>query len=105
MPTMRRLQVDSELESPVHHGRLVEIGGQDDARRSVPVRFHLGTNGSFGNFSPENQTGLGGLRLNSTVLLDAGTSVGRALVRIGERDLVGPHFPFTILEVLGGSPS
>jgi hypothetical protein len=100
MVLTRQIKVEGLLEPPVHHGRIVELGEHGGAKRSVPVMFHLSQNGCFGNFLPENQAGLMGLRLNSTAILDSETSVGKAIVRIGERDLIGSRFPFSILEVL-----
>lgn len=101
MPQTREINIEGVLPPPVHRGRLVELGEYGEARYSVPVLFHLGKNEFFGSFLPENQAGLGGIRLNGNALLDAETSVGKAIVRIGERDLIGSRFPFSILEVVG----
>lgn len=106
MSMTRHLNAEGSLERPVYHGRIVGLdddGGQ--VQGSVPVKFHLGQTGLYGSLVPENQAGLGGLRMNSSALLDAETSVGKAIIRIGERDLVGLRFPFSVLDVLSGTDS
>ncbi len=105
MSSTRLFEADDALKSPAHHGTIVGLEEEGDRANSVPVTFHLGQTGLYGSLLPENQSGLGGLRLNSTALLEADAAGGKAIVRIGERDIAGLRFPFSILRTLGSSSS